>query len=161
MISSDSRGHIVLRVWLRQHLSTQVWDVSKPKTPFSPTPDVFPIPSSPKISKSKTSQNRKSLLCKVEFGLVLSDLLSLSFKVEFGLVLSDLLSLSFKIESNLDGAVSVLGGSVIDLLSGRHWIKMVFGRPFKIEETIGRIPESLSELRKASEDVLKRINMVK
>jgi hypothetical protein len=38
---------------------------------------------------------------------------------------------------------------------------MVFGRPFKIEETIGRIPESLSELRKASEDVLKRINMVK
>ena len=101
------------------------------------------------------------MLCKVEFGLVLSDLLSLSFKVEFGLVLSDLLSLSFKIESNLDGAVSVLGGSVIDLLSGRHWIKMVFGRPFKIEETIGRIPESLSELRKASEDVLKRINMVK
>ena len=62
-----------------------------------------------------------------------------------------------KIESNLDGAVSVMGGTIIDLLTGRHWIKMVFGEPFKIEETIGKAPESLSELRRASEDVFKRI----
>ena len=66
-----------------------------------------------------------------------------------------------KIESNLDGAVSVLGGSVIDLLTGKHWIKMVFGKPFKIDETIGKIPESLSELRKASEGVFEKIKMVK
>jgi acyl-[acyl-carrier-protein]-phospholipid O-acyltransferase/long-chain-fatty-acid--[acyl-carrier-protein] ligase len=66
-----------------------------------------------------------------------------------------------KIESNLNGAVSVLGGPVIDLLTGGHWIKMVFGKPFKIDETIGKIPESLSELRKASEGVFKRIKMAK
>jgi 1-acyl-sn-glycerol-3-phosphate acyltransferase len=70
---------------------------------------------------------------------------------------SNKLIVPLKIESNLDGAVSVLGGSVIDLLTGRHWIKMVFGKPFKIDETIGKIPESLSELRKASEGVFKRI----
>jgi hypothetical protein len=34
---------------------------------------------------------------------------------------------------------------------------MVFGEPFKIEETLGKAPESLSELRKASESVFKRI----
>jgi 1-acyl-sn-glycerol-3-phosphate acyltransferase len=62
-----------------------------------------------------------------------------------------------KIESNFDGTVSVLGGSIIDLLTGKHWVKMVFGKPFKIEDTIGKIPESLSELRKASEGVFKRI----
>ena len=55
---------------------------------------------------------------------------------------SNKLIVPLKIESNLDGAVSVLGGSVIDLLTGRHWIKMVFGKPFKIEETIGKIPEA-------------------
>ena len=70
---------------------------------------------------------------------------------------SNKLIVPLKIESNLDGAVSVLGGTIIDLLTGRHWVKMVFGNPFKIEETIGKIPESLSELRKASEDVFKRI----
>jgi 1-acyl-sn-glycerol-3-phosphate acyltransferase len=70
---------------------------------------------------------------------------------------SNKLIVPLKIESNLDGAVSVLGGSIIDLLTGRHWIRMVFGKPFRIEETIGKIPESLSELRKASEDVFKRI----
>ena len=74
---------------------------------------------------------------------------------------SNKLIVPLKIESNLDGAVSVLGGSVIDLLTGRHWIKMVFGKPFKIDETIGKIPENLSELRKASDGVLKRIKMVK
>ena len=74
---------------------------------------------------------------------------------------SNKLIVPLKIESNLDGTVSVLGGSVIDLLTGRHWIKMVFGKPFKIDETIGKIPESLSELRKASDGVLKRIKMAK
>jgi acyl-[acyl-carrier-protein]-phospholipid O-acyltransferase/long-chain-fatty-acid--[acyl-carrier-protein] ligase len=64
-----------------------------------------------------------------------------------------------KIESNLNGAVNALGGPVIDLLTGRHWIKMIFGKPFKIDETIGKIPESLSELRKASAGVFKRIKM--
>ncbi len=70
---------------------------------------------------------------------------------------SNKLIVPLTIESNLDGAVSVLGGTIIDLLTGRHWIKMVFGKPFRIEETIGKIPESLSELRKASEDIFKRI----
>ncbi len=74
---------------------------------------------------------------------------------------SNKLIVPLKIESNLDGTVSVLGGSVIDLLTGKHWIKMIFGKPFKIEETIGKIPESLSELRKSSEGVFKRINMAK
>ena len=49
------------------------------------------------------------------------------------------------------------GGKVIDLLTRKHWIKMVFGKPFKIEETIGKIPENLKELRLASEDILRRI----
>jgi 1-acyl-sn-glycerol-3-phosphate acyltransferase len=70
---------------------------------------------------------------------------------------SNKLIVPLNIESNLDGAVSVLGGTIIDLLTGRHWVKMVFGKPFRIEETIGKTPESLSELRKASEDVFKRI----
>jgi len=74
---------------------------------------------------------------------------------------SNKLIVPLKIESNLDGAVSVLGGTIIDLLTGRHWIRMVFGKPFKIEETIGKTPESLSELRKASEDVFKRIETAK
>ena len=74
---------------------------------------------------------------------------------------SNKLIVPLKIESNLDGADSVLGGSVIDLLTGRHWIKMVFGKPFKIEETIGKIPESISELRIASEGVFERIKMAK
>jgi 1-acyl-sn-glycerol-3-phosphate acyltransferase len=62
-----------------------------------------------------------------------------------------------KIESNLDGSVSVVGGKVFDLLSGKHRIKMIYGKPFKIEETIGKAPESLSDLREASEGVFKRI----
>ncbi len=62
-----------------------------------------------------------------------------------------------KIESNLDGSVNVAGGKVFDLLTGKHWIKMIFGKPFKIEEIIGKTPETLSELRKASEGVFKRI----
>ncbi|MDP6924425.1 MAG: lysophospholipid acyltransferase family protein [Candidatus Scalindua sp.] len=70
---------------------------------------------------------------------------------------SNKLILPLKIESNLDGSVSVLGGKVIDLLAGRHRVRMVFGKPFRIEDTIGKIPESLSELRKASEGVFKRI----
>lgn len=74
---------------------------------------------------------------------------------------SNKLIVPLKIESNLDGAVSVLGGFVIDLLTGGHWIKMVFGKPFKIEETIGKIPESISELRIASEGVFERIKMAK
>ncbi len=74
---------------------------------------------------------------------------------------SNKLIVPLKIESNLDGAVSVLGGSVIDLLTGRHWIKMIFGKPFKIDETIGKMPESFSELRKASEGVFERIKMAK
>jgi 1-acyl-sn-glycerol-3-phosphate acyltransferase len=74
---------------------------------------------------------------------------------------SNKLIVPLKIESNLDSAVSVLGGSVIDLLTGRHWIKMVFGKPFKIEETIGKIPESISELRIASEGVFERIKIAK
>ena len=70
---------------------------------------------------------------------------------------SNKLILPLKIESNLDGSVNVMGGTLIDLLTGKHWIKMVFGKPFKIEDTIGKKPQSLSELRKASEDVFKRI----
>lgn len=69
--------------------------------------------------------------------------------------------LPLKIESNLDGSINVLGGKVINLLTGKHWIKMVFGKPFKIEETIGKTPESLSELRKASEEVFRRIEAAK
>jgi 1-acyl-sn-glycerol-3-phosphate acyltransferase len=70
---------------------------------------------------------------------------------------SNKLIVPLKIESNLNGAVSVMGGYMIDLLTGRHWIKMVFGKPFKIDETIGKTPESLSELRMASDGVFKRI----
>ena len=70
---------------------------------------------------------------------------------------SDKLIVPLKIESNLDGAVNVLGGKLIDLLTGKHWIKMVFGKPFKVGETISKTPESLSELRKASEIVFERI----
>ncbi len=62
-----------------------------------------------------------------------------------------------KIESSLDGSVNNVGGKVIDLLTRKHWIRMVFGEPFKIEDTIGKIPESLKELRLASEDILRRI----
>jgi 1-acyl-sn-glycerol-3-phosphate acyltransferase len=62
-----------------------------------------------------------------------------------------------KIESSLDGSINNIGGKVIDLLTRKHWIKMVFGEPFKIEDTIGKIPESLKELRLASEDILRRI----
>jgi 1-acyl-sn-glycerol-3-phosphate acyltransferase len=65
--------------------------------------------------------------------------------------------LPLKIESNLDGSVNVMGGTLIDLLTRKHWIKMVFGKPFKIEDTIEKKPQSLSELRKASENVFKRI----
>jgi acyl-[acyl-carrier-protein]-phospholipid O-acyltransferase/long-chain-fatty-acid--[acyl-carrier-protein] ligase len=74
---------------------------------------------------------------------------------------SNKLIIPLKIESNLDDTVSVLGGSVIDLLTGRHWIKMVFGKPFMIDEAIGKIPESLSELRIASKGVFDRIKMAK
>jgi len=74
---------------------------------------------------------------------------------------SDKLIVPLKIESNLDGSVNVVGGKVIDLLKGKHWITMVFGKPFKIENTIGKTPESLSELRKASEGVFKRIEATK
>ncbi|MFQ5686893.1 MAG: lysophospholipid acyltransferase family protein [Candidatus Scalindua sp.] len=74
---------------------------------------------------------------------------------------SNKLIVPLKIESNFDSSVSVMGGSVIDLLTGRHWIKMVFGKPFKIEETIGMIPASLSELRQASEGIFKRIENAK
>jgi acyl-[acyl-carrier-protein]-phospholipid O-acyltransferase/long-chain-fatty-acid--[acyl-carrier-protein] ligase len=74
---------------------------------------------------------------------------------------SNKLIIPLRIESNLDGAVSVLGGKVIDLLTGKHWIKMIYGKPFRIEETIGKIPESLFELRKASEGVFKRIEAAK
>jgi len=74
---------------------------------------------------------------------------------------SNRLILPLKIESNLDGAVSVLGGKVIDLLTRKYRIKMIFGKPFRIEETIGKTPESLSELRKASENVFRRIDDIK
>jgi 1-acyl-sn-glycerol-3-phosphate acyltransferase len=70
---------------------------------------------------------------------------------------SDKLILPLKIESNLDGSVNNLGGKVINLLTRKHWIKMVFGNPFKIEDTIGKTPESLKELRIAAEDVFRRI----
>ncbi len=62
-----------------------------------------------------------------------------------------------KIESNLDGSISVLGGTLFDLLTGKHWVKMVFGKPFKINEAIGKRPETLSELRLASKELFKRI----
>ena len=71
---------------------------------------------------------------------------------------SNRLILPLKIESNLGGSVNNVGGKVIDLLTGKHWIKMIFGKPFKIEDTIGKVPESLHELRKASECVFKRID---
>ncbi len=74
---------------------------------------------------------------------------------------SNKLILPLKIESNLDGSVSVLGGKIIDLLTGKHWVRMVFGKPFRIEETIDKTPESLSELRRASEGVFKRIEAIK
>jgi len=74
---------------------------------------------------------------------------------------SDKLILPLKIESNLDGSVNVIGGKVLDLLTRKHRIKMVFGKPFKIEEAIGKTPESLSELRKSAEGVFKRIEAIK
>ncbi len=70
---------------------------------------------------------------------------------------SNKLIVPLKIESSLDGSINNIGGKVIDLLIRKHWIKMVFGEPFKIEETIGKIPESLKELRLAAEGVFKRI----
>ena len=74
---------------------------------------------------------------------------------------SNKLILPLKIESNLDGSVSVLGGKIFDLLTRKHWVRMVFGTPFRIEETIGKTPVSLSELRHASEIVFKRIKVTK
>ncbi|MCP5004777.1 MAG: 1-acyl-sn-glycerol-3-phosphate acyltransferase [Planctomycetes bacterium] len=62
-----------------------------------------------------------------------------------------------KIESNLDGTISVLGGRMIDLFTWKHRVKMVFGEPFMINETIGKMPESLSELRLASKELFRRI----
>ncbi len=70
---------------------------------------------------------------------------------------SNKLIVPLKIESNLDGSVNVMGGKVFDLLTGKHWIKIVFGKPFLIEEAIGKTPETLSELRKASEYVFNKI----
>jgi len=70
---------------------------------------------------------------------------------------SNKLIVPLKIESSLDGSINNIGGKVNDLLTRKHWIKMVFGKPFKIEETIGKIPESLKELRLASEAILSRI----
>lgn len=81
--------------------------------------------------------------------------------ISYVAVKSNKLILPLKIESNLDGSVNVIGGKTFDLLTGKHWIKMVFGKPFKIEETIGKIPENLSELRKASDGVFKRIEAAK
>ena len=74
---------------------------------------------------------------------------------------SNKLILPLKIESNLNGAVNVMGGKIFDLLTRKHWIKLVFGKPFQIEETIGKTPETLSELRKASEAVFKKIEAAK
>ncbi len=74
---------------------------------------------------------------------------------------SNTLILPLKIESNLDGTINILGGKVIDLLTRKKRIKMVFGKPFRIEDIIGKKPESLSELRKASEDVFNRIEATK
>jgi hypothetical protein len=73
---------------------------------------------------------------------------------------SNKLIVPLKIESSLDGSVNNVGGKIIDLLTRKHWIKMVFGEPFKIEDTIGKIPESLKDLRLASEGVFKRIEAV-
>jgi 1-acyl-sn-glycerol-3-phosphate acyltransferase len=70
---------------------------------------------------------------------------------------SNKLIVPLKIESSLDGSINNMGGKVIDLLTRKHWIKVVFGEPFKIEDTIGKIPESLKELRLASEDIFRRI----
>lgn len=70
---------------------------------------------------------------------------------------SNKLIVPLKIESSLDGSINNIGGKVIDLLTRKHWIKMVIDKPFKIEDTIGKIPESLKELRLASENILKRI----
>lgn len=70
---------------------------------------------------------------------------------------SNKLIVPLRIESSIDGSLNNIGGKVIDLLTGKHWIKMVFGEPFNIEETIGMIPESLKELRLASDDILRRI----
>jgi len=70
---------------------------------------------------------------------------------------SNKLIVPLKIESSLDGSVNNVGGKVIDLLTRKHWIRMVFGEPFKIEDTIGKIPESLKELRFASKDIFRRI----
>ncbi len=70
---------------------------------------------------------------------------------------SNKLIVPLKIESNLDGSVNVLGGKILDLLTRKYRVKMIYGKPFKIEETIGKIPESLSELRKASGGVFNRI----
>ncbi len=70
---------------------------------------------------------------------------------------SNKLIVPLKIESSLDGSINNVGRKVIDLLTRKHWIKMVIGEPFKIEDTIGKIPESFKELRLASEDILRRI----
>lgn len=66
-----------------------------------------------------------------------------------------------KIDSNLDGSVSILGDKLWRIFLMKKRVTMIFGEPFKIQETIGKIPETENELKKASEEVMKRIKELK
>ncbi len=77
--------------------------------------------------------------------------------ISYVAVKSNKLIVPLKIETTLDGSINNLGGKIIDLLTGKHWIIINIGKPFKIQDTIGKIPESLKELRLASIDILRRI----
>ena len=66
-----------------------------------------------------------------------------------------------KIDSDLKGWVNVVGDRIMNLLKRKHRASVIFGEPFKIEETIGKVPATDDELRQASEEVLKRIKELK
>jgi len=66
-----------------------------------------------------------------------------------------------KIDSNLKGWINIIGDSIINILWRKKKVIVIFGKPFKIEETIGKTPVTDNELRQASEEVLKRIKELK
>ena len=66
-----------------------------------------------------------------------------------------------KIDSDLKGWINIIGDSIINLLKRKHRALVIFGEPFKIEETIGKTPVTDNELRQASEEVMKRVRALK
>jgi len=66
-----------------------------------------------------------------------------------------------KIDSDLDGSISVFGDKLWRIFLMKKRVTIIFGKPFKIEETIGKTPVTDNELIQASEEVLKRIKELK